>query len=66
MEDERLRPIALHARRLAFMHPTTHTPVTIEAPRPRVASADARAGSLTLGGDKDFRTETIDIAGRLL
>jgi 23S rRNA pseudouridine1911/1915/1917 synthase len=31
-DDERLRPIALHARRLAFVHPTTRTRVTLEAP----------------------------------
>ena len=30
-DDERLRPIALHARRLTFAHPTTRTLVTVEA-----------------------------------
>ena len=31
-EDERLRAIALHARTLAFAHPTTREPITIDAP----------------------------------
>jgi RluA family pseudouridine synthase len=30
--DERLRAIALHARRLSFLHPMTRLPVSIEAP----------------------------------
>jgi 23S rRNA pseudouridine1911/1915/1917 synthase len=30
--DERLRAIALHARRLGFQHPLTRLPVTVEAP----------------------------------
>ncbi len=34
--DHRLRPIALHARRLAFEHPITHEPVDIVAPVPDV------------------------------
>ena len=33
-EDERLRAIALHARRLGFMHPMTREPVSIEASLP--------------------------------
>jgi 23S rRNA pseudouridine1911/1915/1917 synthase len=32
--DERLRTIALHARRLAFIDPASNQPVTIEAPLP--------------------------------
>lgn len=32
--DERLRPIALHARSLAFHHPMTHEPVQVFAPLP--------------------------------
>jgi RluA family pseudouridine synthase len=31
-EDHRLRPIALHARSLAFFHPTTKQQITLEAP----------------------------------
>ena len=31
-EDERLRQIALHARSISFVHPTTHEPLTLEAP----------------------------------
>lgn len=31
-EDERLRSIALHARRLEFRHPMTHVEVSVEAP----------------------------------
>lgn len=31
-QDERLRAIALHAQSLAFVHPTTKEPMTIEAP----------------------------------
>ena len=31
-EDERLRAIALHARTLAFFHPTTKEPMRVEAP----------------------------------
>jgi 23S rRNA pseudouridine1911/1915/1917 synthase len=31
-EDQRLRAIALHARRLGFRHPTTHEPVSVTAP----------------------------------
>ncbi len=31
-EDERLRAIALHARRLEFHHPMTHEAVTVVAP----------------------------------
>ncbi len=31
-EDERLRPIALHARLLAFHHPTTREAISLEAP----------------------------------
>ncbi len=34
--DERQRPIALHARSLAFFHPTTQTEVALEAPLPPV------------------------------
>ncbi len=30
--DERLRPIALHARRIAFHHPTTRESLTLDAP----------------------------------
>ena len=30
--DERQRPIALHARSVSFIHPTTKEPVTVEAP----------------------------------
>ena len=32
--DERLRAIALHARKLAFFHPTTKAEITLEAPLP--------------------------------
>jgi 23S rRNA pseudouridine1911/1915/1917 synthase len=31
-EDQRLRAIALHARRLEFLHPMTREPVAVEAP----------------------------------
>lgn len=31
-DDERLRPIALHARSIAFFHPTTKEPLLVEAP----------------------------------
>ena len=31
-EDEQLRAIALHARRLEFHHPMTHEAVTVVAP----------------------------------
>lgn len=31
-DDERLRAIALHARRIAFFHPTTNERLTVEAP----------------------------------
>jgi RluA family pseudouridine synthase len=34
VEDERLRPIALHARSLTFRHPTTHELTTITAELP--------------------------------
>ncbi len=33
-DDPRERAIALHARQLAFRHPKTHEPVSIEAPLP--------------------------------
>jgi 23S rRNA pseudouridine1911/1915/1917 synthase len=33
-DDERLRWIALHARSLAFKHPMTQAPVSVEAPLP--------------------------------
>ena len=33
-EDERLRGIALHARSIAFCHPMTREPMTLEAPVP--------------------------------
>lgn len=33
-EDPRLRPIALHGRRLEFLHPMTQAPVTVTAPLP--------------------------------
>jgi len=33
-EDERLRAIALHCRRLSFAHPMTREPVTVTAPLP--------------------------------
>jgi 23S rRNA pseudouridine1911/1915/1917 synthase len=35
-EDERLRPIALHARQLGFNHPMTREPVDVIAPVPPV------------------------------
>jgi 23S rRNA pseudouridine1911/1915/1917 synthase len=35
-EDERLRPIALHARQLSFNHPMTREPVDVVAPVPPV------------------------------
>jgi RluA family pseudouridine synthase len=34
VDDERLRPIALHARQLGFTHPMTSKPVDITAPLP--------------------------------
>jgi len=34
LDDPRARPIALHARHLAFEHPTTRQPVAIDAPLP--------------------------------
>lgn len=33
-EDERLRPIALHGRRLALRHPMTNEPIDVTAPLP--------------------------------
>jgi len=36
LEDERLRPIALHARKLSFLHPMNQEPVNILAPLPDV------------------------------
>ncbi len=32
VDEERLRPIALHARALSFIHPTTRIEITLEAP----------------------------------
>ena len=32
VDDERLRPIALHARALTFVHPTTRVEIMLEAP----------------------------------
>jgi 23S rRNA pseudouridine1911/1915/1917 synthase len=32
LQDERLRAIALHARRLKFLHPTTRDQITLDAP----------------------------------
>jgi RluA family pseudouridine synthase len=36
LEDERQRPIALHARRVEFRHPMTHEPVAVDAPFPAI------------------------------
>ena len=33
-EDVRLRPIALHARSLTFMHPTSKETISVTAPTP--------------------------------
>ena len=65
-EDERLRAIALHARRLGFAHPMSREPVAVEAPLPAAWEAmtlDAASPQASEPGPAPTASPSPDRAG---